>query len=54
MSNELRDLNPRTVNAGTQAETLNFGARTEAQMNLPRGGTTYLGIDFRSEQAEGV
>ena len=22
-------------------------------MNLPRGGTTYLGIDFRSEQAEG-
>jgi iron complex outermembrane recepter protein len=54
MSNELRDLNPRMVNAGTLAETLNFGARSEAQLNLLRGGTTYLGIDFRSEQAEGI
>ncbi|MCH8525207.1 MAG: TonB-dependent receptor, partial [Balneolales bacterium] len=54
MSNELRELNPRMVNAGTQAETLNFGARSEAQLNMPRGGKTYVGLDFRSEQAEGI
>ena len=54
MSNELRELNPRMVNAGTQAETMNFGGRTEARLNLPQGGTTYLGLDFRSEQAEGI
>ena len=54
MSNELRELNPRMVNAGTEAETTNFGGRTEARLNLPKGGTTYVGLDFRSEQAEGI
>lgn len=54
MSNELRELNPRMSNNGTQAETINFGGRSEAEINLATNTRVFSGIDFRSEQAEGI
>jgi iron complex outermembrane receptor protein len=53
MSNELRDLQPRMANNGTEAETINYGGRTETELRIA-DGRMFTGADFRVEQAEGV
>lgn len=53
MSNELKDLNPRKLNATTNASTLNYGARTESKWFL-NNSIAYLGADYKIEQASGI
>lgn len=53
MDNLLKPLDPRMVNASTDASTYHFGGRTEGiwQWDAAR---LYLGVDFRAEGAEGI
>lgn len=52
MDNLLKSLDPRPVNASTQANTLNYGLRTEGAWTF--GQTRlYTGLDYRYEGAEG-
>ena len=53
MDNLLKPLDPRMLNAQTNATTNNFGGRTEGVWNF---GTSNLfaGADFRREEAEGI
>jgi iron complex outermembrane receptor protein len=53
MSNELKSLDPRMVNAITEAQTFNLGGRTEALWNVPNG-LLYTGADLRMDGAEGI
>lgn len=53
MDNLLKDLDPRMVNAVTQANTLNYGGRTQTTWFI-RGGRLYAGLDYRSEEADGT
>ncbi len=53
MDNLLKELDPRMVNAVTQANTLNYGGRTQATWTI-NGGRLYTGLDFRSEEADGT
>lgn len=52
MDNRTRSLNPRTVNASTDASTQSFGGRTEGNWVFPRG-QLFAGMDFRLERADG-
>ncbi len=53
MDNKLKNLDPRMMNASTDAKTKNYGGRTE--LLWKKGGTKlYLGADFKLEDAEGL
>lgn len=52
MDNLLKPLDPRMMNASTPAETENFGYRSELQ-KLSENAQFYLGLDYKSESAEG-
>lgn len=53
MDNLTKKMDPRMVNAITNASTLNFGGRTEATLGLGEG-ILYAGADFRNELVEGM
>lgn len=53
MDNLGKNLNPRNVNARTDAETQNWGGRTEAKV-LWNKSFAYFGVDFRRQEAEGI
>ncbi|MGM0580986.1 MAG: TonB-dependent receptor domain-containing protein [Bacteroidota bacterium] len=52
MDNLLKPLDSRMMNASTPAETENFGYRSELQ-KLSENAQFYLGLDYKSESAEG-
>ncbi len=52
MDNLLKQLNPRTVNTKSPAQTLTYGGRSEGTWKM-KNATTYAGIDLRIENAEG-
>lgn len=52
MDNLLKDLNPRMMNAATDAETFNYGGRSEITWK-GRGGLAYSGVDVKVEGAKG-
>ena len=53
MSNELKVLDPRMLDAETPAQTQNYGARTESVWQFAKN-KLYAGADFRVESAEGT
>ena len=53
MDNLGKNLNPRKVNAITEAETKNYGFRSEAAFQF-KNSSLFAGVDFKSEQAEGI
>jgi iron complex outermembrane receptor protein len=53
MDNLLKQLQPRMVNASTDAKTKSYGGRTEGTWSLDQG-KLYSGVDLRIEAAEGV
>jgi len=53
MDNLLKPLDPRRVNAQTNATTYNFGGRTEGIWNFNKA-KLFAGADFRQEGAEGI
>ncbi|MEN8251771.1 MAG: TonB-dependent receptor, partial [Bacteroidota bacterium] len=53
MDNLLKNLDPRMLNASTDAQTKNYGARTEGQWML-KNGKLYLGADYKVEAAKGI
>lgn len=53
MDNLLKPLNPRMLNATTNAQTYNYGGRTEGTWQLANG-RLYTGADLRIEGAEGI
>jgi iron complex outermembrane receptor protein len=53
MDNLLKPLDPRMVNAETEAITRTYGGRTEGQWHLGKGHL-YTGADLRVEEAEGI
>lgn len=53
MDNDLKPLNPRMMNAATNAKTNNYGARTEGIWNTGNG-KWYTGADVRVENASGI
>lgn len=52
MDNLLKPLDPRMLNASTQATTFNYGGRTEGVWHF-RKARLYAGADFRREGADG-
>ena len=52
MNNYLKIIEPRMVNAETEANTYSIGGRTELTL-LPVNGKLFAGIDFRGEGAQG-
>jgi len=53
MDNLLKDLNPRMMNASTDATTRNYGGRTESVWKF-KMGTLFAGADYRVEAAKGI
>ncbi|MBS9463671.1 TonB-dependent receptor [Flagellimonas sp. 389] len=53
MDNLLKPLDPRMLNAQTNATTYNFGGRTEGIWNFEKSNL-FAGADFRREGAEGI
>ena len=53
MDNLLKSLDPRMLNAQTNASTFNYGARTEGNWKFERSNL-FAGADFRKEGAEGI
>lgn len=53
MDNLLKPLDPRMLNAQTNASTYNYGARTEGVWKFNRSNL-FAGADFRKEGAEGI
>lgn len=53
MDNLLKPLDPRMLNASTNATTYNYGARTEGIWNFEKTNL-FAGADFRREGAEGI
>jgi iron complex outermembrane receptor protein len=53
MDNLLKDINPRMVNASTNAKTKNYGGRAESIWRF-NNSSLYTGADFRIESAEGT
>lgn len=54
MDNLGRDLNPRMLNAETQAETYTYGGRTELTIKPNAETFAFVGLDFRGEEALGI
>jgi iron complex outermembrane receptor protein len=52
MDNRMRTLDPRKVDATTEAETESFGGRTEGNLGFPEG-QLFAGLDLRVERADG-
>lgn len=53
MDNLLKDLDPRMLNASTDAKTRNFGFRTEGAWDFGQS-YLYVGADMRMESAKGI
>ena len=53
MNNLMKDLNPRMVNAETNAETHNYGIRSEAEWSS-RDSRIFAGFDVKVEGAQGT
>jgi iron complex outermembrane receptor protein len=53
MDNLLKPLDPRMLNASTDATTFNYGGRTEGVWRLNKG-VLYAGADLRVEGAKGI
>ena len=53
MDNRLKDLNPRMMDAETEANTYSYGGRTEGTWK-PGNGLLYTGMDLKIEGAEGT
>jgi iron complex outermembrane recepter protein len=53
MDNLLKPLDPRRLNAQTEALTLTYGGRSETHWQWQQQ-TLYLGVDARVEEAEGI
>ena len=53
MDNFLKELDPRMLNASTNATTYNYGGRTEGVWNF-ENSNLFAGADFRREGAEGT
>ena len=53
MDNQLKEMNPRMVNATTSANTYSYGGRTEGIWQ-PGRGKLFTGADIKVEEAEGV
>ena len=53
MDNELKELDPRMVDASTNAKTRTYGGRTEGLWKWTNM-TLYTGVDVRVEEAEGI
>ncbi len=53
MDNLLKPLDPRMLNASTNAKTLNYGGRTEGIWNFEKSNL-FAGADYRREGAEGT
>ncbi len=53
MDNLLKPLDPRMLNASTNAKTFNYGGRTEGIWNFEKSNL-FAGADFRREGAEGT
>lgn len=53
MDNLLKNLDPRMMNASTDASTQNYGLRTETRWTLGKA-QLLAGLDYRSENAEGI
>lgn len=53
MDNYDKVLEPRMADAITYASTLNYGGRTETELNVG-GGNLFAGADFRNELVEGI
>lgn len=53
MDNLDKNLNPRKVNAITEAKTKNYSFRTEAAFQF-KESSLFTGLDYKSEQAEGT
>lgn len=53
MDNTLKPLDPRMLNAATNAKTRNYGGRSEAVWNFG-AGQIFAGADFRVEEANGT
>ncbi len=53
MDNLLKPLDPRMLNASTNAKTFNYGGRTEGIWNFEKSNL-FAGADYRREGAEGV
>jgi len=53
MNNYRKILDPRMVNAKTDAETFSYGGRTESNWLFSRG-RLFTGIDLRVEKADGI
>jgi iron complex outermembrane receptor protein len=53
MDNSRKVIEPRTVNAETDASTLNIGGRTETIWDFERS-KLFAGLDFRYENADGL
>jgi iron complex outermembrane recepter protein len=53
MDNLDKNLNPRTVNASTDAVTESYGGRSEIKMDFS-AAVLFLGADLRTEEAEGI
>ncbi len=53
MDNLMKPLDPRMMNADTDAKTLSYGGRTEGTWNFAKG-KLYGGADLRVEEAEGI
>lgn len=52
MDNHDKVLEPRTVNASTEATTSNYGGRSELRFDL-KSSYLFAGIDYKSETADG-
>lgn len=53
MDNLLKPLDPRMMNAATNAKTSNYGGRTEGIWNFDKSNL-FAGLDYRREGAEGI
>jgi len=53
MDNLLKPLDPRMMNAATNAKTSNYGGRTEGIWNFD-SSNLFAGLDYRREGAEGI
>ncbi len=53
MDNLLKPLDPRMLNAATNAKTSNYGGRTEGIWNF-ESSNLFAGLDYRREGAEGI
>ncbi|MPQ48778.1 TonB-dependent receptor [Marinifilum sp. N1E240] len=53
MDNLTKNLNPRKVNAITEAETKNYAFRSEAAFQF-KESSLFAGVDYKSEEADGT